>query len=316
MQDSEPVVATPKLGLAKGIIIILMGVAGSGAMLVVAGVVGFLATVEPWYGISDERVAMIAVAFLLPPIIFGLCLWRGIVAIHKRKVKRVTYLNFSLWVSPAFLALAVWHWSELAVELISAWALAVVIVVAVALVIYLKRRKARSKTSAQETPLTQDSEQVEATPRLGLAKGIIAILLGVTAGVVVAFVALLGNAVLFAMANNPWYDYHGREAWTNYAILITGVVIGSVIFGLCLWRGIVAIRKRKFRRVTHFNFGLWLGFFVVAGLPVVVVATMILAEPDSPSALLSQWWVWVTVAVVAVAVGIGVWLKRRRVQSS
>ena len=122
----------------------------------------------------------------------------------------------------------------------------------------------------------QDSEQLAATPGLGLAKGIIVISLGVAAWIEVAFIALLGNAVLFAMTNNPWYDYHGREAETNYSILITGVVIGSIIFGLCLWRGIVAIRKRRANRVTHFNFGLWLSLFVVAMIPIFVVLVALL----------------------------------------
>lgn len=293
--DSKQLAATPGLGLTKGIIAIVIGVISFGGLFVIALIVGFAATIEPWYGISGERVAMILVAFLLPPISFGLCLWRGIVAIHKRRVRRVTPLNFGLWLGlfvivciPAVVAAglvsSIFHiypqWP------LSQWWLWVIVAVAVGIGIWLKRRKVRSQENiisrksidepdrsvpAQEERAIQDSEPVSATPRLGIAKGIVAILLGVVAGVEIAFIGMLGNAVLLAMTNNPWYDYHGREAWTNYSVLITGVVIGSIIFGLCLWRGIIAIRKRRVNRVTHFNFGIWLSFFVVAMIPVVLL---------------------------------------------
>ena len=295
MSDSKQLAATPGLGLAKGIIAILIGFISFGGLFLIALFVGFAATVEPWYGISGGRVAMIIVAFLLPPISFGLCMWRGIVAIRKRRTRRVTPLNFGLWLGlfvivciPAVVAAglvsSVFHvypqWP------LSQWWLWVIVAVAVGIGIWLKRRKVRSQENiisrksidepdrsvpAQEERAIRDSEPIAATPGLGLAKGIVAILLGVVAGVEIAFIGLLGNAVLLAMTNNPWYDYHGREAWTNYSVLITGVVIGSVILGLCLWRGIIAIRKRRVNRVTHFNFGLWLTLFVAAWIPVVLL---------------------------------------------
>jgi hypothetical protein len=40
------------------------------------------------------------------------------------------------------------------------------------------------------------------------------------------------------------------------------VVLGCVCFGLCLWRGIVAIRQRKVKTVTDSNFGIWMGIFI------------------------------------------------------
>ena len=103
MQDGEQVAATPRLGLAKGIIAILLGViAGGTALTVVIGstaLLGLLMLAE--IGIHRWLIPIvIIVAFLLPPAIFGLCLWRGILAIRRRKLKRVTYLNFTLWVVP------------------------------------------------------------------------------------------------------------------------------------------------------------------------------------------------------------------------
>ncbi len=334
MNDGEAAVATPGLGLAKGIIAILVGVMSSGGLFVIALLVGFAATVEPWYGISGARVAMIIVAFLLPPISFGLCLWRGIVAIRRRRVRRVTRLNFGLWLAlfvlvctPGVLAAAFLGpvLQSLLPAPLSQWWLWAIVAVAVGTGVWLKRRSARAKQDttstkimeqpdrrvpAQDERAAQDSGPVTATPGLGLAKGIIAILLGVLAGIEVALVGLVGNLLLLAMTNNPWYDYHGREVWANYSIMITGAVIGLVIFGLCLWRGIVAIRRRKSTRVTHFNFGLWLGFFVVACVPVVLIA-LLLSNADSLSVILPPWWMWVALAVAAIAVGTGIWLKRR-----
>ena len=167
IEDSAQVAATPGLGLAKGIIAILLGVISFGGLFVIALIVGFAATVEPWYGISGGRVAMIIVAFLLPPISFGLCLWRGIVAIRKRKVRRVTYLNFCLWagvfvlvgipllsvvgwlfgpllsIPPLFPDSIAFEWTPLVALLVPI----VLLVVAIALGIYLDRRRRQAGVS-------------------------------------------------------------------------------------------------------------------------------------------------------------------------
>ena len=103
MQDSEQVGATPRLGLAKGIVAISPGVIAGGTALAVAigstALLGFLMLVEIGIPLWLTPIIII-VAFLLPPAIFGLCLWRGILAIRKRKLKKVTYLNFTLWAVP------------------------------------------------------------------------------------------------------------------------------------------------------------------------------------------------------------------------
>jgi hypothetical protein len=90
------------------------------------------------------------------------------------------------------------------------------------------------------------SEQMVATPKLGIAKGIIIILLGVMWLNNMSYGALLG------------YQDTG-----NRGMLLAGVGWALVIFGVCLWRGIVAIRERKVKRVTYLNFGVWTGFFVL-----------------------------------------------------
>lgn len=127
----------------------------------------------------------------------------------------------------------------------------------------------------EETQVIQDSDQTAATPRLGLAKGIIAIVLGVLWLFIVPLIVILGWVVLLFLAGpdggpGPGFAEH------PIASLIVGVVLGIAICGLCIWRGILAIRSRKVNRVTRLNFALWLGFLLVTLAPGLVFLALLL----------------------------------------
>jgi hypothetical protein len=140
----------------------------------------------------------------------------------------------------------------------------------------------------------RDGEPTVATPRLGIAKGIIAILLGVE-GFLLMFA--VGIGLLLLSAESP-ADFVGKYVPGAF-------LVGLAIFGLCLWRGSVAIRNRKVRRVTRLNFGLWLGFliipfvgFVIFPLGIIVLVIMF----PSGWEFLSRWWPLIIGAVVAVVI--------------
>jgi len=116
-----------------------------------------------------------------------------------------------------------------------------------------------------------DGEQIVATPRLGLAKGIIAILLGMVLLVIVFSLVLFAELIVLAVLSNPFTHPDPWSIAEVREMMAAPMVSGLVPFGLCLWRGIVAIRRRKVRRVTRLNFGLWLGFFVAACIPIVLL---------------------------------------------
>jgi hypothetical protein len=96
-------------------------------------------------------------------------------------------------------------------------------------------------TKQKETPMV-------ATPKLGIIKGIIIIFFGII---------WLNNYSLGALI--------GYKDLGNKNILLS-VIWGLVIFGLLLWRGIVAICKRKSLRVTTLNFGIWIFLFVISSV--------------------------------------------------
>ena len=125
-------------------------------------------------------------------------------------------------------------------------------------------------TPAQQEPVIDDSAEVVATPGLGLAKGIIAISLGVGL-LVMIFLLVLSAEVFFLAVLSPFPMKPDASLFAEPKLpwLLAPTVSGSVPFGLCLWRGILAIRYRKVRRVTRLNFGLWLGFFILIVLPVI-----------------------------------------------
>ena len=81
---------------------------------------------------------------------------------------------------------------------------------------------------------------------LGIAKGIIMILVGAIFLNNMSYGALLGN-----------------QDTGDGGMLASGVVWAWIIFGLFLWRGIVAIRKRKVREVTRLNLGVWIGVLTI-----------------------------------------------------
>ena len=125
-------------------------------------------------------------------------------------------------------------------------------------------------TPAQQEPVTDDSAEVVATPGLGLAKGIIAISLGVVLLVMIFSLVLTTEAFFLALlspiGSNPGASLSSE---LTFLMLLAPTVSGLIPFGLCLWRGILAIRYRKVRRVTPLNFGLWLGFFILIVLPII-----------------------------------------------
>jgi hypothetical protein len=81
-------------------------------------------------------------------------------------------------------------------------------------------------------------------PTLGIAKGIIIILLG--------FI---------------WWDIVSLGSFMQYVgsgnknMLTVGAIQGLVFLGFGFWRGVVAIRSRKTKELTNLNFGLWLLLF-------------------------------------------------------
>ena len=98
------------------------------------------------------------------------------------------------------------------------------------------------------------TEQIVATPKLGIVKGIIIMVLGVM---------WLNNYSLGALL--------GYQDTGSKGMLLGGVIWGWVIFGLCLWRGIVAIYKRKVKRVTSFNMGIWAFLFIITSAYVLYI---------------------------------------------
>ena len=118
----------------------------------------------------------------------------------------------------------------------------------------------------EEDQVIQDSAQTAATPGLGLAKGIIAIVLGVLWLFIVPLTVILGWVALLFLAGpgggpGPGFVIH------PIASLIVGVILGIVICVLCLWRGTLALRTRQVTRVTRLNFALWVGFLVITLSP-------------------------------------------------
>lgn len=140
-------------------------------------------------------------------------------------------------------------------------------------------------TPAQQDPVTDDSAEVVATPGLGLAKGIIAISLGVVLLVMIFSLVLTTEAFFLALLS-PIGSSASLSSELTLLMLLAPTVSGLIPFGLCLWRGILAIRYRKVRRVTPLNFGLWLGFFILIVLPIIgfaLVGLILLVSPWSGS---------------------------------
>ena len=159
----------------------------------------------------------------------------------------------------------------------------------------------------------QDSEQVAATPRLGLAKGIVAISLGVIAGgtalaVAIGSTALLGLLMLVEI---------GIPLWLIPIIIIVAFLLPPAIFGLCLWRGILAIRKRKLKRVTYLNFTLWAVPLVTSVLVPICLAVLLISFPRQDA---DTFWAALLVPVILVplvptAVGVAAYLDRKKSQT-
>ncbi|MBE0430603.1 MAG: hypothetical protein IBX67_02135 [Dehalococcoidia bacterium] len=156
----------------------------------------------------------------------------------------------------------------------------------------------------------QESEQIVATPRLGIAKGIVAILLGMEGSGIVFAIAF---AVFFLATDDRWGELTNPtpDPYSAVALMVMAV-LPPIIFGFFLWRGIVAIRKRRVKRVTYVNFGLWVVSLV--SLPLTVV-TLILYIFLGPAWLLSWWGLWVIVAAYGAAIGIGAYLDTRKMRS-
>lgn len=84
-----------------------------------------------------------------------------------------------------------------------------------------------------DTPMEEKrGTEIIPTPKLGIVKGIIIILFGM---ILCSFLGLS-----YTFDNN-----------------IGGAIWGWILLALCLWRGIVAIVKRKKKRVSHLNLGIW-----------------------------------------------------------
>ncbi len=93
--------------------------------------------------------------------------------------------------------------------------------------------------------MEQKLEAIEApTPKLGIIKGILMILVGYGIGNIYIIGA---NINLFETGNKSGY--------------IVGIVWSLGILGVCAWRGIVAIVKRKKKKVTYLTVGFW-GFLL------------------------------------------------------
>lgn len=95
--------------------------------------------------------------------------------------------------------------------------------------------------------------EIAATPKLGIFKGIIIILLGLM---------WLNNYSYGAISLSR---EHGDRIW------LVGVWPGWVILTLCLWRGIVAILQRKKKRVTAINIGIWTVLFLLTSAYVLYI---------------------------------------------
>ena len=127
----------------------------------------------------------------------------------------------------------------------------------------------------EEDQAIQDSAQTAATPRLGLAKGIIAIVLGVLWLFIVPLIVILGWALLLFRVGPGGGPGPGPDLFTT-ASWILGVIVGIVICVLCIWRGTLAIRSRRVNRVTGLNFALWVGFLLVTLSPGLLFLALLL----------------------------------------
>jgi hypothetical protein len=89
------------------------------------------------------------------------------------------------------------------------------------------------------------NDKIVATPKLGILKGILIILLGLM---------WLNNYSYGAISLS---QEHSDRSW------LVSAWPGWVILGLCLWRGILAILQRNKKRVTTLNIGFWAVLFVL-----------------------------------------------------
>jgi hypothetical protein len=80
-------IPTPGRGIAKGILIIIFGL--------FLGFTVFGYTISSYLDYIGNTPFLIGTALFL--IIFGLCLWRGITAIVRRKKKRVSVITIVIW---------------------------------------------------------------------------------------------------------------------------------------------------------------------------------------------------------------------------
>jgi len=162
----------------------------------------------------------------------------------------------------------------------------------------------------EEDQVVPDSDQTAATPGLGLAKGIVAILLGMEGSGIVFAIAF---AVFFLATDDRWGELTNPtpDPYSAVALMVMAI-LPPIIFGFFLWRGIVAIRKRRVKIVTYVSFGLWVVSLVC--LPLIVV-TLILHIFLGPAWLLSWWGLWVLVAAYGATIGMGVYLDRRKMRS-
>ena len=79
------------------------------------------------------------------------------------------------------------------------------------------------------------------TPILGILKGLSIITFGLLFGFV---------AFAFSLTSRP--DYTGA------ATAVIGLVLFVIIFGLCTWRGVIAIIHRKRKKVSISTFIIWI----------------------------------------------------------
>jgi hypothetical protein len=84
--------------------------------------------------------------------------------------------------------------------------------------------------------MTTNVNEISANPKIGMIKGVLAILLGIT------------------WLNNMCYG-----AWLSSGDARLGLLWGGVILSVCTWRGITSIRKRNISKVSMLNVSLWLG---------------------------------------------------------
>ena len=100
----------------------------------------------------------------------------------------------------------------------------------------------------------------EATPRWGIFKGFIIILIGL---MMAAYSAV--STLDLAETTNPLTF----EKTINIGFLAGGIIWTIGIFGIFLWRGIKAFVDHDKKRVTGLNLGLWLVLFCI-----MVIATL------------------------------------------